>query len=625
MVKTRFHNPKNQSQRIRDLLKLFPNIKPKKAAKKLEVDYNHNFCNTFYRVKNKPLKQHILPPQSTTSFLPTPIVTHNKTSGKGVVPASYSLPEYKDVNIKDLVKRASIDAIIKDKRIAGQALQILTKEEFINQAEIKHNIFWNADTPPYRRPDWVYNWQSVGIDLMKLGHCMWQAGRQKIGKTTGAGLADGEDMLERPGTVITLVAPTQDLAKTLLFQMFKEQLTLDDGTKFDLWNQLWKPYFIVDNALSKVMKNGSRIQVITLDYKAVQGIASDVIHIEEIDKAVREPQKLEALAGLFPQIRARKGFAKIRITCNNASGVYRILRDELKQFGQYFPIYMEKPRTRDQKFTGEHFIFNDHIVLKKQPDVDDILEVLMDVLMGQGYTAMQLFNMDSYEGDLFNPDAISRAYAREIPTKLRFEHSGMGVDPGAIHAFAVTFYGMDGDHVYQLAVRRWSLSEIPKEQYENVLDNIIEECAYLYVRYHCEFCASESNSGAKLIVPAIGKRVKEMLGRMQGNSFAVWREIWSNFAGDTENLPNVHRVERADYITLLQYLFLYDKISLQDTNTAEHIMRMELARYDPTELKEKMKGDTVDSTMHELWWMCGGRKYIERLLGRIKTQKIYAL
>ncbi len=249
----------------------------------------------------------------------------------------------------------------------------------------------------------------------------------------------------------------------------------------------------------------------------------------------------------------------------------------------------------------------------------------MDVLMGQGYTAMQLYNMDSYEGDLFNPDAVSRAYAREIPKKLRFEHSGMGVDPGAIHAFAVTVYGMDDMDVFHLSTNRWSLYELSEEQYENILEEIIQECAYLYVRYSCEFIASESNSGAKLIIPAIGKRVKEILKRMQGNSFAVWREIWSNFAGDTEKLPNIHRVERGDYITLLQYLFLYDKISLKDTTPAEHVQRMEFARYDPTAEKEKMKGDCVDSTMHELWWMCGGRKYIDRLLGQAKKVKMYAL
>jgi hypothetical protein len=431
-------------------------------------------------------------------------------------------------------------------------------------------------------------------------------------------------MLETPGKVITLVAPTQELAKKLFFQMFKEVLTLDDGTKFDLWNQLFKPYFIVDNALTKVLKNGSRIQVVTLDYKAVQGIASDVIHIEEIDKAVRDPQKLEALAGLFPQIRARKGFAKIRITCNNASGIYRILRDELQEFGQYFPIYMEEPRRRDQVFSGKHFIYNDHITLPKKPDVDEILEVLMDVLMGQGYTQMQLYNMDSYEGDLFNPDRVSEAYKKEVSkTKLRYEHSGMGVDPGAVHAFAITVYGMEGDEVFHLATKRWSLSETPEKDYKHVLEQIIEECALLYVKYSCEFIASESNSGAKLIIPAIGKRVSEIIRRMSGNSFAVWREIWSNFAGDTENLPNAKRVERGDYITLLQYLFNYGKIALQDRTPDEHIQRMEFARYDPTELKEKMKGDCVDSTMHCLWWLTGGRLYIDRLIGKQTKLKIY--
>jgi hypothetical protein len=612
------------SQKIRDLLKLFPDIKPKEASIKLEIPYTKSFCNTFYSVKKVPQKI----PQTTKNRVLNKIPSNSSNSPRtagSVAPAIVALPEYKNINVKDLIKRASIDAIIKDKRIAGQALQILSKEEFINQSEVKHNVFWNADIPPYKRPEWVYDWQSVGIDLMKNGHCMWQAGRQKIGKTTGAGIADFEEMLEKPGTVITLVAPTQDLAKTLLYQMFKEVLTLDSGKKFDLWNQLFKPYFITDNALTKVLKNGSRIQVITLDYKAVQGIASDVIHIEEIDKAVREPQKLEALAGLFPQIRARKGFAKIRITCNNASGVYRILRDELKQFGQYFPIYMEKPRPRDQAFTGEHFIYNDHITLTKKPDVDEILEVLMDVMMGQGYTQMQLYNMDSYEGDLFNPDKVSLAYSKEVPNKTRFEHSAMGIDPGAVHAFAVTVYGMDGDQIFHLATKRWSLSEIPEKEYENVLDQITTECAYLYVKYHCEICASESNSGAKLIIPAIGKKVKDLLEKMHGNSFAMWREIWSNFAGDTENIPNSKRVERADYITLLQYAFLYEKIALQDRNTDEHIQRMEFARYDPTELKEKMKGDCVDSTMHCLWWMCGGRKYINKLIGKSEKVKIYAL
>ena len=54
-------------------------------------------------------------------------------------------------------------------------------------------------------------------------------------------------MLESPGTVVTLVAPGLEQATVLLRQGFKEVLTLEDGSKFDLWNELYKPYFIIDN------------------------------------------------------------------------------------------------------------------------------------------------------------------------------------------------------------------------------------------------------------------------------------------------------------------------------------------------------------------------------------------
>ena len=43
------------NQKIRDLLKLFPDIKPKQAASKLEIEYTKSFCNSFYIQKNKPL------------------------------------------------------------------------------------------------------------------------------------------------------------------------------------------------------------------------------------------------------------------------------------------------------------------------------------------------------------------------------------------------------------------------------------------------------------------------------------------------------------------------------------------------------------------------------------------
>ena len=42
------------ADQIRNLLKLFPKIKPKEAALKLEIEYSKSFANNFYRVKKSP-------------------------------------------------------------------------------------------------------------------------------------------------------------------------------------------------------------------------------------------------------------------------------------------------------------------------------------------------------------------------------------------------------------------------------------------------------------------------------------------------------------------------------------------------------------------------------------------
>ena len=62
-------------------MKLFPDIKPKEASKKLEIEYTKSFCNSFYLIKNKPLNTTKTPKKtitlgqgkpSTTSFIDDP-------------------------------------------------------------------------------------------------------------------------------------------------------------------------------------------------------------------------------------------------------------------------------------------------------------------------------------------------------------------------------------------------------------------------------------------------------------------------------------------------------------------------------------------------------------------------
>ena len=582
-----------------------------------DINPDINFANANKKIKRLEKFQFY---RWKKAYLTTHLSTPKKSSTNSNTIAN--IPLYDNINIKSLLKNWAIDQLFTKSKFAGQAAtQLLAKEEFLEQGEIKHGVYWTSDMPPYRRPDFFYPWQNVGVDLMKLGHCMWQASRQKIGKTTGAFCADFEEMLEKPGTVITLVAPGLEQAIILLRQGFKEIITLDNGSKFDLWNQLYRPYFIIDNVKKMVMKNNSILQVIALSEFTTPGLATDVLHIEEIDKAVSDPQKLRALAALLPTIRARRDYAKIRITCNNKSGVYRILREELKKFGPYFPIYLEV--ANPGKFTGNHIIYNEDVEVSGKPDIDEVLKIFLDTLIGSGYSAQQLGNVDDFSGELWNPDKLELAYdkGRHIELKSLYPHCGMGIDPGAIHAFVPTIYALEGTQVTHLWTGRFSIAGKTEGEQKKMLMFIAQRIAYAYVHFNCEFIASESNSGAHLIVPFIIDEIEKLLDEPEHKSFAKVRLIWSNFGGDSQ--VSGKQISRADFISMMQFLIDFEQITFQDRNDPEHIQHIEFARYNPeTEEKSEktFKGDSVDASMHCCWWLCGGWEFMNKISGKIRKE-----
>jgi hypothetical protein len=609
----------SKSQKIRDLLKLFPNIKPKKAAKKLEIEYNKSFCNIFYRIKNEtthtPINTNISTKRKKTA------ISHSPQGGGSITSSSHLFdPDYfSNVNIKTLLMNSAIDDIIRRQNLS-KAYDLLSNDQFIERGEVKHNIYWTSDIKPYHRPDFFYPNQHTAIELMHDTHMMYQGGRQKIGKTTAAFNADFEDMLAIPGTVVTLVAPGLEQAEVLLRQGFKETLTLPDGSKFDLWNQLYRPYFLIDNVKKYVMKNGSILQVIPCSEYTTPGYATDILHIEELDKIVKDPQKLRGLGAVLPTIRARREYAKFRITCNNTAGIYRILREDLKDLYPYFVIYMEKPYNPDyEKFTGEHIIYNQGYNCKERPDIDVILKRIMNCVMGESYTKQQLGNIDDYEDEVFNPDKVDLAYkkGKVFRQQEHYDDAVLAIDPGAVHDFAVGIIAKEGLDFYHLWNMSFTISGKTDEEKERMLKIIAKTCAIEYVNADCTHIISESNSGAKLIVPMINHYIRKEIDKRGGASLAEVNEPeWSNWGGDKEQgREETHIYSRAEYITLLQYIFDYGKITLQDRNKYEHKMRVEIFRYKPQDSKEKYKGDSCDMLMHGVWFLGDGREYIERLLG----------
>lgn len=526
---------------------------------------------------------------------------------------------YSNVNIKTLLMNSAIDDILNSHN-KSKAYDLLSNPEFIERGEIKHGIYWTSDIKCYHRPECFYNNQHIAIDLMHEAHVMYQGGRQKIGKTTAAFNADFEDMLETPGTVVTLVAPGLEQAEALLRQGFKEVLTLPDGSKFDLWRQLYEPYFLEFRVKKCILKNGSRLQVIPCSEYTTPGYATDILHIEELDKIVQDPQKLRGLGAVLPTVRARREHAMFRITCNNTAGIYRILREDLKDLFPYVVIYMEKPYDIEtQEFTGEHIIYNKGYDYPEKPDIDIILKRIMNAAMGESYTRQQLGNVDDYEDEVFNPDKVDLSYkkGKTFTPKEIYDKCVLSIDPGAVHDFAVGIIGMEGLDFFHLWNRGFSISGKTDEEKERMLKTIAKTCAIEYVKFNCTRIISESNSGAKLIVPMINHYIRKELEKAPRECLAEVNDPeWDNWGGDKEHGQEDKKIyPRVEYISLLQYVFDYGKIILQDRDKYEHKMRIEIFRYKPQDSKEKYKGDSCDMLMHGVWYLGGGRDYIERLLG----------
>jgi hypothetical protein len=593
--------------------------------------------SNFYKIKKEwkigllqstpsvPIKGHDgvqknIPPR-VTAATPTPLSTS---------------PE----SMRTIIKKFCLEQLRGHKKFAGVALQTLTKDAFLREGEIIDDIYWTSDEPAYERPDWLYPWQPAGIDMMRAGHCMYLGSRQKVGKTLTAALADFEDMIANPGFVVTLIAPRRDLAQKLLHQMFKETIELKrceyidgvmniipTGIKFNLWN-IFKHYIVIDNKLEKVFKNGSKIQVITLDYASVQGISSDVVHIEEFDKVVRltkeggRSDKLEALAGLLPQIRARPT-AKIRITCNNASGLFRILRDRLDPFGRFFPVYMETPHP-GRPFDGQHHIANDFIPDEK-PEVDDILKVLMTALMGQGYVKQQLENVDDFTGELWSPRKVEEAYNRgkSVDQDRRFyPRVYMGIDPGAGHGYAVVIFTKLGNQVILLWAQVYHSGD-PYDGYDSKLDQMGSEIAEALIYWSCHAIAAESNSGNKLIIPFIESYYKK---KIIGDNIhrSKWHVIWSNFGREHPEGSDISKVvPKNRFIITMSLLFDHDYMVLQERNNTEELLHLEIVMYDPSKTAEKYKGDICEAMLHCCYHLVGGKAFLKEVTGQKKPDRVF--
>ena len=607
MVKARFHNPENKSQKIRDLLKIFPDIKPKAAAAKLDVEYDKNFCNTFYRVKNKPLKQPILPPKLTNI---KKIPKSNKkpdteTLGGSTSNSSLTLIKLKSMSIKAKLKlfgETALDSFLltgTEPRTLGKAIDLLSREEFIDQGEISYGVYWTSDTPPYDRDascPFLYDHQKVALKLMALAHLLWQASRQLAGKTTAGLLDDFENCLVNPHYTVALVAPTVPLAVEVLFKFLYTPIKYQ-GKLYTFYN-IMKPYLLKKpNQNGFMLKNDSRLMIISLNQAGAQGRTINKIHITELDKLGSEQSKRIALAGVINSLRANKE-AKVLIDCNMPTGIFRLLKAELYKYGRYFNIYDEDPFEGDE-YEGKHTIINEDVIVRKKPTLDDILKVFSEILVSESFALGQFYNIDDTTNECFNPSKVEIAYNTEYNREDYFVKTTAGIDPGGkVDAFGITIWGLtkSGIIVQRWAKRYWNSKHTAKEQAKEIARNLL--------LFNVETIQSESSAGA----PWSLSLIEHYVNKYSEGTIRIPFE-YVNFEGKGKMLA------KDNFVYLFKILLDIQKIILFERDKEEKALHRQITLYIPNKSESNNNpDDLVESSFHCIWILLGGFQYLKKLI-----------
>jgi len=493
-------------------------------------------------------------------------------------------------------------------RVLGKAIDLLCKEEFIMQGEIIHDIFWTSETPPYKRPEFLYDHQLFAMNLMSLGHLLWQASRQLAGKTTVGLLMDFEDMLLTRDFTVALVAPTVPLAAELLTKFFNSTIRYE-GESYRFYDLL-KPYLLKDpNQMGFALKNGSRLLILSLKQSGSQGRTIDVIHVEELDKLGQEANKRAGLAGIINSIRANPN-ARVRIFCNDAKGIFRLLKAELFRFGRYFSIYIEDPFSPDDEYSGSHTVINEDVIVEKVPTLDNILYIFSEILVSAAFAEGQLYNVEDVTDECFNPDMYGIAYDKPRASVQINVKTTMGIDPGGKkNAFGVSIWSLTNEEQVNLRwIKRFYNAKHTAQEQARII-------AEKYIHFKVEICQVESSAGSPWSMSLIGDEV-----RKQSGGKIKFKFIYINFEGEGKTF------DKMNFVYMFKILLDYEKVLLYKRDKEEKELEHQITLYNPNKTESGTNpSDLIESTFHCIWVLLGGMNYIKKLIEKVNTPVVLTM
>lgn len=451
----------------------------------------------------------------------------------------------------------------------------------------------------FKEPDWFVPHQSDMYNKMINGNCGIIGMRQLTYKTTTGLCATANKLYEHPESLIVQISTGMDLSKELIGKIDY------DHRVASVWTKVLK----TSNKESKILINNSRLICRPCKPSSLQGLTGG-LWIDELDKIIVQKDTRQALAAALPIVITllMEGKAFIWFTCNQASneGVlqFEYFLRVLSEFGNFFPVF----RVEEDPITKEFVLvqinnFDIEVpteTIAKRDFFRNMLFKLLAALHDTAFAKAQMLNIYDDSSGMFRAELVANAFEywseSKIP-KIAY-NSVMAIDPGHTHATAVIILQQDKDgNLIEVFAKEYFGKAITEEAFK---DEVFE----LYRKYHCREAYVESNSGGKW-----------------------WRDHWvqrgmnvhlSNFGTANPNTGEVSNMgrafERTWYERVLKEFLEQGKILLHNERLLE-----QFSLYNPTDNKERGKGDLVDALLHCCFWAAGGINYLMSLIENKKV------
>lgn len=335
--------------------------------------------------------------------------------------------------------------------------------------------------------------------------------------------------------------------------------------------------------------NGGQLCIHDTTVADSKGIGGDGIIIDELDQVLLHNK--EAFAAIIGILRDKPKM-KVIFIANRDTGAYKLLREVLHDESIVHNSVRFFTLTSDR---------SPHI---QKAGNDRIIGKLMTVAMGEAYTAQALHNRESHEGEVFNPDFLSKAYLNFDEWALLYAPRNyqvyISIDPGFGHATGIIGCAVSND-TYEFRGTKYHLiwelfsKAMAGSDYNDFNSSVVD-----YVCGHAKECLQYAGCTRVTVLTESNNSGLIWAQQIQNRGYTVVKD---NFGRDTWWTAKTAYCDTVNYYLLAQMLHLRNL----DLKSEMSIFSLKEGADD------EHKGNITDALLHLVYIAAGGVSFVQHM------------